>query len=88
MINLSKQEMKGYVEAILPYRKIILAKKNNSSEIEKFIESDEGIHLDYEDNPMMILIGDYINITDMKKITAISKKEFKKKYKEIKNTNI
>ena len=87
MINLSKKEMIGYVKAILPYKKIILA-KNNSNEIEKFIESDEGIHLDYEDNPMMILIGDYINITDMKKITAISKKEFKKKYKEIKNTNI
>jgi len=86
MINLSKKEMIGYVKAILPYKKIILA-KNNSNEIEKFIESDEGIHLDYEDNPMMILIGDYINITDMKKITAISKNEFKKKYIEIKNTN-
>ena len=86
MINLSKKEMIGYVKAILPYRKIILA-KNNSNEIEKFIESDEGIHLDYEDNPMMILIGDYINITDMKKITAISKNEFKKIYIEIKNTN-
>ena len=86
MINLSKKEMIGYVKAILPYRKIILA-KNNSNEIEKFIESDEGIHLDYEDNPMMILIGDYINITNMKNITGISKNDFNKKYIEIKNTN-
>jgi len=86
MINLSKKEMIGYVKAILPYKKIILA-KNNSNEIEKFIESDEGIHLDYEDNPMMILIGDYINITNMKNITGISKNDFNKKYIEIKNTN-
>ena len=87
MINLSKKEMIGYVKAILPYRKIILVKKKNSNKIEKFIESDEGIHLDYEDNPMMILIGDYINITNMKNITGISKNDFNKKYIEIKNTN-
>jgi len=59
----------------------------SKSQIEQFIKADDDITFETEDDEMIVNAGGYIKVTDLDKISCISKVSFEETYAVINNQN-